>query len=234
MRDRSFRPRQSVVREARLRLAVAVLCAAALVPRAAAGEDPVAAPPPAADLPPAQEPALAVRPPRDAAWVVSAGTGTGGLVEIADVLVSGIGGLAGLRSERSGRIHVHARAERELGRWFSAGLAYTFLGWSREDFGGAAEPVARHEFALHVLLADATLRWARTRNVELYSGLAVGAATIGERETANGVAHSGRGSGFAFQLRLLGLALGIERVRVFAELGVGFESLVLGGVAVRL
>lgn len=171
----------------------------------------------------------------DRAWTLSVGTGAGGLVEFADGLVGDVSaGLAGYTTERSGRLQANARVDREHGPWIRTGIAYTHQRWEDEYFSapGASQGTVRD--AVHVLVADFTLRWVHGRDVELYSGVAAGGALRRERGTVAGTRYREEEALFAFQLRLLGLSLGGERVRAFAEVGVGFEGLLVAGVALRL
>lgn len=181
--------------------------------------------------PPAPERALDDR--GDRRWTLSAGTGAGSIFEFADATVGGIGaGLVGYQTTQSGRFQVNARVDRELGPRVRAGIAYTHLRWTRGYFTSAGASVEEIDSAVHVLVGDLTLRWVRTRRLELYSGAGAGVATLGQRRSAT--AERERQSGYAFQLRLVGLSVGSERVRIFGELGLGFEGLLIGGVAVRL
>jgi hypothetical protein len=82
-------------------------------------------------------------------------------------------------------------------------------------------------------MADVTARWIRTEHLELYSALAAGAGWWTQAGRGIGASQDGVQSGFAFQLRCIGVTAGNERLRAFAELGIGFEGLVVGGLTLR-
>jgi len=156
------------------------------------------------------------------AWNLSVGTGAGGIFDFSD-------GFAGANppyeAHRESRLQLTARLDREVGRRFRVGVAYTWFSatWGYE---AAGVPVSGslHDRA-HVLLADATLSWVRRPRFELYSALGVGAGWG---------RSSGTVAGTPYDERAAGLSVGGERVRLFADLGVGFEGLLVGGLLVRL
>jgi hypothetical protein len=210
-----------------LALASATLAADA---RGEAGESSAAGPARAAEAPRARRSWRNHR-----AWTLAVGTGAGGLPELSDGLVrDDAEGLAGLGSSRGGRLQAHARADREWGRWVRTGLAYTHQRWRREYFDAAGEREGELRASVHVLLADLTVRWIRGRDVELYSAAGAGGALWSESGTVAGDRHARDAARFAFQLRALGLSLGGEHVRAFAEVGLGYEGLLVGGIAVRI
>jgi hypothetical protein len=171
-------------------------------------------------------------PPRDdGAWTVSVGTGAGALVELDDGFV-GAAAAGGSTTQRGGRIQANVRAARDHGRWIRTGIAYTHQRW-KKAYSAAGAPQGTIRDSVHVVLADLTLRWVRGRDVELYSAVAAGGAVWRERGTLSGTRYDGEDARFAFQLRLLGLSLGGERVRAFAEVGLGYEGLLVGGLALR-
>jgi hypothetical protein len=112
-------------------------------------------------------------------------------------------------------------------------VAYSYFRYTRE-YSRDGVVAGRKDYAGHILLGDLTLVWIRRPHVELYSGLAVGGATMSERGGIFGDTPERRVWGPAFQLRLLGLAVGGERFRVFGEVGTGFESFLLVGASMRL
>jgi hypothetical protein len=57
--------------------------------------------------------------------------------------------------------------------------------------------------------------------VELVSGVAAGAGRWSQAGEGSGASKTGVQSGFAFQLRGSGISAGNDRVRAFAELGLG-------------
>ncbi len=167
-------------------------------------------------------------------WTVAVGTGAGSMFEFADDPAHDVGaGLSGYGSERSGRMQLDVRVDRELGDRFRAGASYMFLRWSEEYVSPAGVSAGAKRTAVHVLLADVTYRWMRSSAVELYSGVGVGGGVSVESGEVLQTPQDRTQGGFAFQLRLLGVSVGGERLRAFGELGIGFEALVLGGVAVR-
>ena len=181
---------------------------------------------------PADEPAQApASPPQVRPWSVSLGTGGGGFVEFVDALSNGGPGGYG-SSRRQGRIQLNARVERDLDRWFRAGVAWTYNRWTEAYFTGSTQ-IGSVDNSVHALMAGVTLRWLRAGYVELQSGIAAGAARWGQAGQGIGVSQDGVQSGFAFQLRAIGISAGNEQVRVFAELGVGFEGLLIGGLTLR-
>jgi hypothetical protein len=65
------------------------------------------------------------------------------------------------------------------------------------------------------------------------SALAAGVGRWSQAGSGIGASQRGVQSGFAFQLRDLWVNAGNERVRVFLDLGIGMEGLVVGGVTLR-
>lgn len=198
-------------------LALALLLFPALAP---AGEPPPA--PPASPTAPLTT---------DRPWSISLGTGAGGYVEFVDAFSNG-GPVAYDSSRRSDRLQLNVRADRQLDRWFRLGLAWTYNRWTETYFTGAAR-VGSIDNRVHTLLADVTLRWYRAEHVELYSALAAGAGRWSQAGTGIGSSQDGVQSGFAFQLRYLGVNAGNDRLRAFLDLGIGFEGLVVAGVTLR-
>jgi hypothetical protein len=182
--------------------------------------------------PPPDPPASPAAPlPADRPWSVSLATGAGGYVEFVDAFSNG--GPGGHdSSQRSRRLQLNVRADRQLGPWFRVGLAWTYNRWTETYFSGGAE-VGSIDNQAHTLLADVTLRWFRAEHVELYSALAVGAGRWGQAGTGIGTTQDGVQSGFAFQLRYLGINAGNDRLRAFLDLGLGFEGLVVAGMTLR-
>jgi hypothetical protein len=164
-------------------------------------------------------------------WSVSLGTGAGGFVEFVDAFAgSSIGPYD--TSRREERIQLNGRLDRAQGRWLRTGIAWVYNGWTEAFFAGGAR-VGEIENSVHALMLDATIPWLRRDHVELYSALAAGAGRW--RQRGSGIA-SGRdevSSGFAFQLRYLGIAVGSDRLRAFVDLGIGFEGLIVGGATLR-
>ncbi len=152
-------------------------------------------------------------------WRVSLSTGWGGIVEVVDWYGDLLGGTA-----QQGRYQVGVRVDRDLGRG-SVGLGYTHQHW---------HDVTQTESAstnVDVVVADGRFRWVRTGWLDLYSGGGVGFATWSQ--TANSAGTVGSGASLAFQLRLLGIDAGWEHVRLWGELGFGFEGVLLTGATWR-
>jgi hypothetical protein len=192
-----------------------------LAPRAASGTE---APPP--DPAPSSAAPAEWRP-----WSLSLGTGAGGYVEFVDAFSNG--GPGGYdSSQRSNRLQLNVRADHLLDRWFRVGLAWTYNRWTDTYFTGGTE-TGSIDNQVHTLLADVTLRWYRAEHVELYSALAAGAGRWSQAGTGIGTSQDGVQSGFAFQLRYLGINAGNDRLRAFVELGLGFEGLLVGGLTLR-
>lgn len=168
----------------------------------------------------------------DRAWSVAVGTGAGGFFEFVDAFAgSGPGGYDD--SRRRDRFQLNLRADHELGRWLRAGVAYVYNGWTEEYLSGGSV-VGTIDNSAHVLMADVTARWVRSEHLEVYSALAVGAGRWEQAGTGIGAGSDGVTAGFAFQLRYVGVSAGSERVRLFVNLGIGFEGLVVGGLLARL
>ncbi len=211
--------------EAVMKLAIPSIRAAALAfllaPTLAAAQEP-----PPASAPPPSAATVAQHP-----WSVSLGTGAGGFVEFVDGFSNG--GPAGYdSSQRSNRIQLNVRADRQLDRWFRVGLAWTYNRWTDTYFNSGAE-AGSIDNQVHTLLADATLPWYRAEHVEFYSGLAAGIGRWSQVGQGIGSSQDGVQRGFAFQLRAIGISAGSEQVRAFADLGVGFEGLLVGGLTLR-
>jgi hypothetical protein len=167
-------------------------------------------------------------------WTIALGTGAGSIFEFADDPPHDVGaGLATSGSERSGRVQLDVHADRELGERFRAGVSYMYLRWIEAYSSPGGVSAGEKRTSVHVVLADVTYRWMRSSAVELYSGLGLGGGVSVESGEVLQVPQDRTQGGFAFQLRLLGISLGGERFRAFGELGIGFEALLLGGVAVR-
>jgi hypothetical protein len=186
----------------------------------------VAEAPPPAQAPPPQA------PPEDHAWTVSLGTGAGGFVEFVDAFSNG--GPSGYdASRREHRLQVNVRADRELNRSFRAGVAGVYNRWTEAYLSNGAR-IGSIDNSVVALMADVTARWIRTEHLELSSALAAGAAKWRQDGRGIGASQHGVQSGFAFQLRYIGIAAGNGRIRAFIDLGIGFEGLVVGGLALRL
>lgn len=168
----------------------------------------------------------------DRAWNLSVGTGAGGYVEFVDAF-AGSGPVDHDASRRRDRLQLNLRADRELGRWLKVGLAYVYDRWTDAYFTGGA-PVGDVDNRVHVLMLDATVRWVRTEGFELYSALAAGAGRWAQEGTGTAASRPDASAGPAFQLRYVGVAFGGEHLRLFADLGIGFEGLVVGGLVLRL
>jgi hypothetical protein len=207
------------MRRARILLTVAVLLSAAT----AVAQEPQDV------LEPMPVPAA---PMQDQAWSLWVGTGAGGFVEFVDAF-AGSGPGSYDTSRREDRFQLNARADRELSRWFRAGLAWTYNRWTEVYFSGGAR-VGSIDNTVHALLADATIRWYRSEHLEFYSALAAGAGRWKQVGEGIGASKDGVTSGFAFQIRYAGLSAGNERIRAFVDLGIGFEGLIVGGLTLRL
>jgi len=170
--------------------------------------------------------------PADRPWSVSLGTGAGGYVEFVNAFSNG-GPVGYDSSQRSNRLQLNVRADRQLDRWFRVGLAWTYNRWTDTYFSGVTE-TGSIDNQVHSLLADVTLRWYRAEHVELYSALAAGAGRWSQTGAGIGTSQDGVQSGFAFQLRYFGINAGSERIRAFVDLGIGMEGLVVAGVTLRL
>jgi hypothetical protein len=201
-------------------LTLAALLSFLVAPAAAAGEEPQpgAVPPSASSA-------------EGRAWSVSLGTGGGGFVEFVDAFSNGGPG-AYETSRRENRLQLNARADLELTHRFRAGVAGVYNRWTEAYFSGGAR-VGSIDNSAYALMADVTLLWVRTEQLELYSGLAAGAAWWRQAGQGIGVSQDGVQSGPAFQVRYIGLNVGNERFRAFIDLGIGFEGLVVGGLTLR-
>lgn len=185
------------------------------------------------------EPAEVVAPPdrpsesplEEGGWNLSVGTGAGSFFEFADGL-AGVGPSGYDRRSRD-RFQVNFRVDRELNRRFRVGLAYMYLGWT-EGYSSAGSSAGAIDEVAQVLMLDVTVRWHRGAHVETYSGLAAGYGRWRAEGTVAGSPYSDTQTGPAFQLRYFGVSAGSERFRVFADLGIGFEGLVVVGATVRL
>ena len=85
------------------------------------------------------------------------------------------------------------------------------------------------------LMPAAKFDWLRKKNFGLYSKVAVGATYASEKQKqdVNGdkkEVHSDNEIRFNFQASLIGLEVGSEKLRGFAELGVGEQGIALVGV----
>jgi hypothetical protein len=167
---------------------------------------------------------------RDRAWSLSVGTGGGGFFEFSD---SPLGNGVYDESYRRHRFQANVRVDRELGRRLRLGVAYVYYRWT-EAYVLRGSDAGSIDSEAQVLMADATFRWARTDHLEVYSAVAAGAGRLRREGTGIGASSDGVTTGPAFQLRLVGISAGTERVRLFADLGIGFEGLVVGGLLVRL
>jgi hypothetical protein len=205
-----------------MRLALTVVLLGALAAPAAAQE---AAPAPAPGLP--------AEPDLDRAWNVLIATGAGSVVEFTDGLAGGlIQGLSGYQQQVTGRKQLNLRVDRTLSRWLRVGGAYVYTGWTTDLSTGGVR-AGTVDSAVQCLLADVTLRWSRGEHWELTSGLALGGGVWTEEAQVSGQSSRASSAGVAFQARLIGVAFGFEHVRAYVELGLGFEGLLVGGLAVR-
>lgn len=153
-------------------------------------------------------------------WRVSVSTGWGGLVEVVDWYGELLGGTA-----QQGRYQLGVRVDRDLGR-ASFGFGYTQQHWHD------VSPSDSLDTTVHVFVADGRFRWLRAAWVDLYSGGGIGFASWTQTAT-RGEPQLESGASLAFQLRLLGVDAGWEHVRLWGELGLGFEGLALVGASWR-
>jgi hypothetical protein len=171
-------------------------------------------------------------PEKDRAWNLWLGTGAGGFVEWVDSFAGTAPG-AYDSSRRTDRLQLNARLDRELSRWFRSGLAYVYNSWTQDYYSGVTR-IGSVDNTVQVVLADVTVRWLRFEHFELYSALGAGVGRWKEEGSGFASTHREVSSGFAFQLRYAGIAVGNERVRAFVDLGIGFEGLIVGGLTLRL
>ncbi len=158
-------------------------------------------------------------PPKGDRWRVSLSTGWGGIVEVVDWYGDLLGGAG-----QQGRYQIGVRVDRDLGRG-SFGVGYTHQHWHDVTQTDSAST------NVDVVIADGRFRWLRTTWVDLYSGGGVGLATWSQ--TANSAGTIGSGASFAFQLRLFGMDAGSDHLRIWGELGFGFEGVLLAGASWR-
>jgi hypothetical protein len=173
---------------------------------------------------PAEAP-TAGSPRPDGPWRVSVSTGWLGLLEYADAFVGGL--FTGSAEEHRRQLGV--RLDRDVGR-ASFGVGYTRQHWRTVD---SHAPRDAQDSDVDVFLFDARARWLRTSWVDLYSGGGLGFAVWNQTGTVGGVPQNETSSYLAFQLRLLGVDAGWEHVRLWGELGFGFEGMLLAGASYR-
>ena len=174
----------------------------------------------------AEEPPALVGP-----WHVSLGTGGGGFVEFVDAFSNG-GPASYDTTRRRGRLQVNARVERQARPNLLVGVSWTWNRWTEDYFAGGTR-VGSIENSVHSVLVGGSVQWFRAEYLELYTGLAAGAGRLSQAGSGIGSTQTGVQSGFAFQLRGLGLSAGNERFRAFAEVGLGFEGLLIAGATLR-
>ncbi len=196
--------------------------ASAQVP--APAEGPPAAPQPAALSP-------AVTPPAFP-WRVSLATGAGTIVEVGSDFADAFGGgLSGVEERRTSRTEVIVRIDRDH-RSLRLGGSYVYTAWDQDlYFGGVRSGTSTDQ--VHTLLAHAFVDWIRQEHLEVYSGLAVGAAYWHSSSELSGERQSDDSYFMAFQLHAIGLGVGSPRFRAFAELGIGSEGFVVAGLSGR-
>ena len=192
-----------------LPLALAVAVAA---PTGARGQETAPAEPPAVEA-----------PGRDG-WRVSVSTGVGGMIQWMDLFAEALGG-----PTQTDFYQVGLRVDREVGN-ASFGLGYTRQHWRDVDPSRAGDDVVS---TVDLFIFDARARWLRTTWVDLYSGGGVGFASWDQSGGAGGVPQTETSASLAFQLRLLGVDAGWEHVRLWGELGFGFEGVLLAGASYR-
>jgi len=185
------------------------------------------APPPGA---PGSAPALPA-PQAGPTWRLSVGTGAATTIEILDFYRDLGLAFAGVASTRTGRTEVIVRADREQRR-FRVGASYAFTRWdTRLSDGGGPRGSTRDE--VHAVLVHGQFRWIDQEHVELYSGVGAGVARWASSTVLDGNRDHFSGVYGAWQLHLIGLGVGTPSFRAFAELGFGFEGVVLAGLAAR-
>jgi hypothetical protein len=177
------------------------------------------------DVPP-PEPRAPVHP-----WSVSVGTGGGSFFEFVDAFA---GSGPPYEQRQRDRLQLNLRVDRELGPRFRAGLAYTYLGWSDTYSSGGVPVTGTIDERAQVVMVDATVLWYRGARVETYSALAAGYGRWRGTGTVAGARYDDTSAGFSFQVRYFGVSVGNERFRAFADLGIGMEGLIVGGVTLRL
>lgn len=168
----------------------------------------------------------------DPTWRLSLATGTATAVEILDAFFDELGnGLGPLETSRTGRTELVLRADQERGR-LRLGGSYTYTTWDTRTTDALGPRGAAHD-QVHALLLHAFVRWVDVEHVELYSGVGAGLAWWATSSTLDGARTRTDGVWAAWQLHLLGLGLGTPSLRAFAEVGLGFEGLLVAGLAGR-
>lgn len=165
---------------------------------------------------------------------VSAGTGFGTAPELFSAFLDVIeAGFSGHDVRWTNRRDLFLRADWDVGQSGRLGLSYVYTGWEKRFLDAGAD-VGRVDVRVHSLLGHAFLRWVDGEHFELASGLGLGLGYWDESGTVAGLRRSASGGIPAWQLHLLGMGVGNERVRFVAELGLGFEGILVLGLAVRL
>lgn len=187
---------------------------------------------------PPEPPAMSA--PSARRWRVTVGTGSasGALID----LVDGVD-CSGCLTEGDVRDpwQLNLRVERETRAGIRLGLAWVYSRWTAVSYDSPAAGlpglvvVGTSGNRAHSLLAGITCSWLEGRRWEAYSGVATG-VTIHRTVDATGIAADDDGTSAlpALQIRVIGVTFGWERVRLFAELGVGFEGVLIGGLVGRI
>lgn len=119
---------------------------------------------------------------------------------------------------------------------FNGSFSDMYCNWQRSDGSAPVkQKVGKSSKYFITVLPAAKFDWLRKKNYGLYSKLAVGATFYSEKETqdTNGEkknVHNETGFLFNFQASLLGVEVGSQKIRGFAEFGIGEQGLISAGL----
>ena len=119
---------------------------------------------------------------------------------------------------------------------FSGTSSDMYCNWQPNDgYGSTKEKVGSAHKYYYTLMPAAKFDWLRKKNYGLYSKVGAGATFVTEKETqdVNGgdkEVYSDNDVFFNLQATFIGVEVGSEKFRGFAELGVGEQGIILAGV----
>lgn len=117
--------------------------------------------------------------------------------------------------------------ERWVNNWASLGVSTAYVSAHRMVYY-RQEPSSEEHQSLFTMMLDSRAHWLRRRSFEMYSGLSFGVASHASEYKGD---HSSEG-GLAIQATPIGMRIGRD-LAAYGELGLGFNSVLRGGLSKR-
>ena len=156
--------------------------------------------------------------------------GDAGLIFAIEDVVVAVGTLGNVTyGAQEGGYQIAGGYQRRLGTWASAGVTASWAG-ARKTVHVHGTPYGKVERRLLTLMAEGRAHWLRRRSVELYSGIALGVAQMGD--DLSSLSEEGDLTTLGFHVTALGMRVGRD-VGGFLELGAGFNGFLKAGLSGR-